>query len=95
MQPTARLHRTNGLRACDEAFFGLQRLQVMQEWPRTSSVVTVQEMAAYPEASPFAMVTMSGLMPNCWYPNHLPVRPMPMTTSSMMSKTCAASMIKR
>ena len=35
---------------------------------------------------PFAMVMMSGSIPKCSMPNHLPVLPNPQMTSSMMSR---------
>ncbi len=38
-----------------------------------------------PEAMPFAMQTMSGSTPVCSTANHLPVRPMPLCTSSTTS----------
>ena len=34
---------------------------------------------------PFATVIASGMMPECWYANHSPVRPAPVCTSSMIS----------
>ena len=36
-----------------------------------------------PPAKPFAVDTTSGSMPNCWYAYRLPVRPLPVCTSSI------------
>ena len=49
-----------------------------------------------PEASPLAMVMMSGATPKCWMANHFPVRPKPDWISSAMSrKPCSSQMRRR
>ncbi len=44
-----------------------------------------------PLPSALATVTMSGRMPACWKPNHSPVRPRPVCTSSTISSTPRSS----
>ena len=38
-----------------------------------------------PEATPLAVIMMSGVAVECWWPQNLPVRPTPACTSSKIS----------
>src|ERR1035437_7483118 len=51
--------------------------------------------AGPPAPSPLATVMASGMMPACWNANHVPVRPTPVCTSSMMSKVPLAVVSSR
>ena len=44
-----------------------------------------------PPPSPFASVITSGVTPSCWWPNHMPVRPTPVCTSSKISSVPVSS----
>ncbi len=48
-----------------------------------------------PPPNPFAKVITSGRIPECSYPNHSPVRPIPVCTASIASNAPASSQIFR
>ena len=48
-----------------------------------------------PPPRPLARVTMSGTTGSCWYPSGVPVRPIPVWTSSQTSSAPLASQISR
>ena len=50
---------------------------------------------AMPPETPLAKVIMSGSMPLCWKPNHLPVRPMQVWTSSRTSRSPCSPQSRR
>ena len=54
-----------------------------------------QAPSGTPDAMPFASVMTSGAMPACWKANHLPVRPSPLCTSSIISSQFRSSQIRR
>ena len=56
--------------------------------PGTQSMISERVIvmpSGMPDARPFAMQTMSGSTPVCSTAHHLPVRPMPLCTSSTTS----------
>jgi hypothetical protein len=57
--------------------------------------VSVAERFVYAPVTPFAVVRMSGWTPQWSTPNHRPVRPQPVMTSSAIRRTSWAFVIAR
>ena len=56
----------------------------VSNWP--TGPTAMQAPIGSPPPSPFARVTMSGVMPSCWWAKKAPVRPIPVCTSSRTSR---------
>ena len=67
-------------------------------WSKCSAILSRMRTALSgkaPPFKPFDTVIMSGTTPQCSIPNHLPVRPKPVITSSAISRIPYLSQISR